>query len=141
MNEVQVGEFEFPGDATRREYAVYLVAAVRKATKKIEAIYVGKTGDNRDGCNPIISRIGNHLSHNRVHSQLRNKLINADEYDFRVWYAYFGKYISTKESRDGVDVVNEMERELIRRAHAAFGDLVLNPKPKERPTHVRVEER
>lgn len=99
-----------PGHATRREFAVYVVIA-RKLDDANFYIYVGKTGDNREGCNPVISRAGNHFSYNDVHSQVRNKIQNHEEYDYEYIYITFDKYDEDKEIRkEQVNVVNEMER-------------------------------
>jgi hypothetical protein len=122
-----VHELFIPGDATRRQYAVYLIVIQERAARRTAAVYVGKVGDNREGCNPVASRIGNHLSFNKVHSQTRN-LVNATaDYDYRVFFAFFGEYVDPKTSRAGISLVNEMERELNRRAQEAFGSLVANP--------------
>lgn len=49
-----VHRFSIPGHATRRDLSIYAVVA-----KKIDStewyVYVGKTGDNRAGCNPVVS--------------------------------------------------------------------------------------
>lgn len=37
----------------RREFAVYAVVAIRRGATKYN-IYFGKTGDNVEGCNPVI---------------------------------------------------------------------------------------
>lgn len=66
-------QFEVPGFSTTQEWAVYIIV-VKPLFSDEKFFYVGKVGDNRDGCNPIISRIGNHFSHNKIHSQMRNKL-------------------------------------------------------------------
>ena len=121
------GHFHIPGDATRREYAAYILVATDRATGK-RHVYVGKTGDNRAGCNPVISRAGNHFSFNTLHSQMRNALPkDPAEYDFDYFYTTFGCYVAPHESRDGIDVVNEMERQLNRLARASFPDILLNP--------------
>ena len=124
---MSVGHFHIPGDATRREYAVYIMVATHRVTCE-RKLYVGKTGDNRDGCNPVISRAGNHLSFNPVHSQMRNYLLpdNPHDYDFDYFYATFGTYLGSEESRDGIDTINEMERRLNVLAQTAFGS-ILNP--------------
>jgi len=70
---MSVNRFTVPGHSTRREFAVYVVVA-RKPISDEFFIYVGKTGDNREGCNPVISRAGNHFSYNKIHSQVRNKI-------------------------------------------------------------------
>ncbi len=122
-----VGHFHIPGDATRREYAVYIMVATHRATGR-RKLYIGKTGDNRDGCNPVISRAGNHFSFNKLHSQMRNKLKpdRPEDYDFDYFYTTFGEYKDPRESREGIDIINEMERQLNGLAQAAFG-AILNP--------------
>jgi hypothetical protein len=122
------GHFHVPGEATRREFAVYAVVA-RNRTAKVLRLYIGKTGDNREGCNPIISRLGNHFSFNKMHSQLRNHLPPPlDQYVFDVFYTTLGEYCDPKDSRYMVDLTNEMERRLNRLAQEAFGkDLIINP--------------
>lgn len=106
-----VSRFTVPGHATRREFAVYIVVARKQRSSEFH-LYVGKTGDNRVGCNPVISRAGNHFSYNDIHSQVRNKLPMApDFYDFEYFYVTFESYDgSTIQRRTKVDVVNEMER-------------------------------
>lgn len=80
---MNIFEFEIPGHTTRREWAVYVVIATSKNENE-KIFYVGKVGNNRAGCNPIISRIGNHFSHNKIHSQIRNKIAKTTEYNYRV---------------------------------------------------------
>jgi hypothetical protein len=111
---MSVYRFTVPGHSTRREFAVYVVVARRPDTRDF-FVYVGKTGDNRDGCNPVISRAGNHFSHNKVHSQVRNKIVDKDGephlYDYEYFYVTFNAYgISGESRKSSVDVVNEMER-------------------------------
>jgi len=45
---MSVNRFTVPGHSTRREFAVYVVVA-RKPISDEFFIYVGKTGDNREG--------------------------------------------------------------------------------------------
>lgn len=106
-----VSQFSVPGHATRREFAVYVVVAHQRGTADFH-LYVGKTGDNRDGCNPVISRAGNHFSYNDVHSQVRNKLsLPPSAYDYEYFYVTFGPYDALAEGRrSSIDLVNEMER-------------------------------
>ena len=106
-----VSQFTVPGHSTRREFAVYVVVASRRGTTEYH-IYVGKTGDNREGCNPVISRAGNHFSYNEIHSQIRNKLPSPPpEYDYEYLYITFDQYSEVEGERMArVDVVNEMER-------------------------------
>jgi hypothetical protein len=127
MSARPVYELRIPGEATRREYTAYLVVVQQRGTGRVVAVYVGKTGDNREGCNPVISRFGNHVSFNKLHSQLRNRFPTIEEFDFHLFYALFGDYIAPESSREGIDIINEMERQLNTRAQAAFGDLVIKP--------------
>jgi len=69
--------FTVPAHSTRREFAVYVVVARIPSTCEF-FVYVGKTGDNREGCNPVISRAGNHFSYNKIHSQVRNTLMGKN---------------------------------------------------------------
>jgi len=114
--------FHVPGEAARREYAVYLIIA-RHRDSEVRRYYVGKVGDNREGCNPLISRAGNHLSFNPIHSTARNYLGNPEDYDFEFFFTFFGAYVHPTESRDGIDLVNEMERQLNWLAQKEFGKI------------------
>ena len=124
---MSVGHFHIPGDATRREYAVYVMVACHRETGAMH-LYVGKTGDNKEGCNPVISRAGNHFSFNKTHSQMRNKLPTTPEaYDFDFFYATFGQYVDPHESRSGIAIINEMERQLNQLIQNGHVDRLLNP--------------
>ena len=107
---MNIFEFEIPSHSTRRELGVYIIVATSKADKK-KYFYVGKVGDNREGCNPIISRIGNHFSHNKIHSQLRNKISNTTEFNYKVHYSTYGIYNQLTHSQD-IEKINEIERRL-----------------------------
>jgi hypothetical protein len=109
---VPVYHFSIPGHATRPEFAIYIVVAKRRELPEVR-LYVGKTGDNRDGCNPVISRAGNHFSFNDIHSQVRNKLgAPPHEFDFDYFYVTFDPYdVADSERRSKIEVVNEMERQ------------------------------
>jgi hypothetical protein len=121
-----VRHLHVPGDATRREYAAYVAVATHRQTGA-RRFYVGKTGDNRVGCNPLISRAGNHFSYNDVHSQMRNYLPgDPEDYDYDYFYTGFGPYADPEQSRQGIDIINEMERQLNLMAQRAFGE-ILNP--------------
>jgi hypothetical protein len=123
---VSVGHFHIPGGATRREYAVYVMVARRRTTGRMH-LYVGKTGDNKEGCNPVISRAGNHFSFNTIHSQMRNHLpAHPEAFDFDFFYTTFGEYVDPKVSRVGIDAVNEMERQLNRLVQVDHAALLLN---------------
>jgi len=130
---VTVNQFSVPGHSTRREFSIYVVVA-----KKLEGpeyhIYVGKTGDNRVGCNPVISRAGNHFSYNDIHSQMRIKLLPASpsDYDYEYFYIAFDPYSKDEEERIvRVEVINEMERFVNSAIQEAFRDApagcLLNP--------------
>lgn len=103
-------EFEIPAHTTRREWAVYIIIATDQINQK-KFLYVGKVGDNREGCNPIISRVGNHFSHNRIHSQLRNKITETTNFNYHIHYTTFGLYNETTHSTDR-EKINEVERRL-----------------------------
>ncbi len=109
---MSVHRFSIPGHATRRDFAIYVAVANRRDWPEVK-LYVGKTGDNRDGCNPVISRAGNHFSFNDIHSQIRNKLrAPPHEFDFEYFYVSFDPYDSGDANRRGkVEIVNEMERQ------------------------------
>lgn len=113
----KIFDFIVPGHATKREWAVYVIAAKKCDNSGKTIFYVGKVGDNREGCNPIISRMGNHFSHNKSHSQLRNKLNNVTNYSYKVYYATFGNY-SYKQHRKYKDKINELESELNRQVQS-----------------------
>lgn len=100
--------FTLNSESLKREFAVYVVVA-----SNLEGIdlYVGKTGDNRDGCNPIISRCGNHFSYNKIHSQVRNKITDHEDKEYTYVFDHFGKYTAEEpQRRELVDQINEMER-------------------------------
>jgi hypothetical protein len=92
-----------------RYFSVYVAIA---ESRNKTYLYVGKTGDNRDGCNPIISRIGNHFSYNKIHSQLRNKIDNHNDYEYSLFFENFFAY--NEEDKEGnqhnLELINEMER-------------------------------
>lgn len=91
-----------------RRFAVYVVIAYGKHNTKL---YVGKTGDNREGCNPVISRCGNHFSYNKIHSQIRNKLEDHETREYTYIFDHFGEYYEDKSKRQSsIDEINEMER-------------------------------
>jgi len=122
---MKVFHFHVPAEATRREYAVYVMVARHRKTKAVK-LYVGKTGDNREGCNPVISRAGNHLSFNPIHAQSRNHLGAPENYDFEFFFTSFGPYVPPNRSRNGIELVNEMERRLNVLAQETFGK-IMNP--------------
>lgn len=94
--------------ALKRQFAVYVVIARSSIDTKL---YVGKTGDNREGCNPVISRCGNHFSYNRIHSQLRNKLPDHESLDYTYVFEHFDDYHEDLvRRRVAIDRINEIER-------------------------------
>lgn len=87
---------------------MYVVVA--KSNDHID-LYVGKVGDNREGCNPLISRCGNHFSYNEIHSQIRNKIIAHETRDYTYVFEHFDSYSENPEERRvSIDRINEMER-------------------------------
>lgn len=112
---MEIESFKISGNSTKREWAVYLFVATPKDKINTIKLYVGKVGDNREGCNPVISRVGNHFSHNKAHSQIRNKIKNTEEYNYEYFYCHFGKYQINQKKRDiSKQKINELERELNR---------------------------
>ena len=105
----RIFNFSIPGFASQREWCVYIIVATSHKTK-LKSLYVGKVGDNNKGCNPIISRIGNHLSHNNIHSQLRNRLKTTTDFDYNIHFATFGSYVESNKHEK--DKINELERQL-----------------------------
>lgn len=100
--------FKLNQAALKREYSVYVVVA---KTENSAQLYVGKTGDNREGCNPIISRCGNHFSYNKIHSQIRNKMYDHENLMYTYIFDHFGQYPENSKIRRGlIDLTNEMER-------------------------------
>jgi hypothetical protein len=92
----------------KRRFAVYVVIARREIGTKL---YVGKTGDNREGCNPVISRCGNHFSYNRIHSQIRNKIPEHELWDYTYVFEHFDDYpADPTQRRSAVNRINEIER-------------------------------
>jgi hypothetical protein len=101
-------KFQLNNASLKREFAVYVVVI---KSKKDTKLYVGKTGDNREGCNPIISRCGNHFSYNNIHSQIRNKIKDHEKWDYTYVFDHFGLYSNKRsENKKLVDEINEMER-------------------------------
>lgn len=103
-------EFEIPAYTTSRDWAVYIIVATHKINKN-KLLYVGKVGDNRDGCNPIISRIGNHFSFTKGHSQLRNKISDTTNFNYKIYYCTIGIY-NESNNYDSRGKINEVERRL-----------------------------
>jgi len=102
--------FKINSASLKREFAVYVVIACQPKKRKIQ-LYVGKTGDNREGCNPMISRCGNHFSYNKVHSQVRNKILNHEKCEYSYVFDHFSPYSENiKQRKIQIDQINEMER-------------------------------
>jgi hypothetical protein len=101
-------KFTLNPESLKRRFAVYVVVANGRVDTKL---YVGKTGDNRDGCNPLISRCGNHFSYNKVHSQVRNKISDHEDRKYTYIFDHFDEYHHClPERRLAIDRINEMER-------------------------------
>lgn len=108
---------------------MYVVIA--KSDEHID-LYVGKVGDNREGCNPLISRCGNHFSYNEIHSQVRNKVIGHEVRDYTYVFEHFDDYSENPdERRVSIDRINEMERWLNQEIQIVTADntnlTLLNP--------------
>lgn len=101
-------KFTLSPESLKRRFAVYVVIANKANDTKL---YVGKTGDNREGCNPVISRCGNHFSYNKVHSQVRNKMPDHEDREYTYVFDHFDEYSEDKDQRrEAIDRINEMER-------------------------------
>lgn len=100
--------FTLHKESLKRKFAVYVVVAKSINDTKL---YVGKTGDNNDGCNPLISRCGNHFSYNKMHSQVRNYLDDHEDRDYTYIFDHFDDYPDDSVARRAcIDNINEMER-------------------------------
>ncbi|PIF77173.1 hypothetical protein CLU95_4346 [Variovorax sp. 54] len=100
--------FTLHRESLKRRFAVYVVVAHSQDDARL---YVGKTGDNRMGCNPLISRCGNHFSYNDIHSQIRNGLSDHEERDYTYVFDHFDDYTDDELlRRTRIDRINEMER-------------------------------
>lgn len=111
-----IHRFRISGHSTKREWAVYVFLAIPVRTPGENfKLYVGKTGDNRDGCNPVISRVGNHFSFNEGHAQIRKLIKQTEDYDYEYFYCHFGAYEKDSGKREMQrSRINELERELNR---------------------------
>jgi hypothetical protein len=120
--------FKLNRESLKREFAVYVVIIHGDHET---TLYIGKTGDNREGCNPIISRCGNHFSYNKIHSQVRNKIDGHEECEYTYVFDHFGKYSEDKKERKSqIDLINEMERWLnqeIQKLSENSNCVVVNP--------------
>ena len=122
-------KFTLNPESLKRRFAVYIVLAKGRENTKL---YVGKTGDNRDGCNPLISRCGNHFSYNKVHSQVRNKIADHEDREYTYIFDHFDEYYKDgRKRREAVDRINEMERWLNEEVQKAIQNIeyceLLNP--------------
>jgi hypothetical protein len=100
--------FSLGPDCMKRQFSVYVFVARGGRNTKL---YVGKTGDNNEGCNPVISRVGNHLSYSHRISQLRNYIPDVDRRTLTCVFDHFGPYSEDEELRSrALDMINEMER-------------------------------
>ena len=86
---MEIKSLKITGESTKRLWKVYLFIATPKDKNEIIKLYVGKVGNNRDGCTPVISGIGNHFSYNKIHSQIRNIIKKTAEYDYEYFYCHF----------------------------------------------------
>ena len=112
--------FEINPQALKRHFSVYVVVAQGRGKT---LLYIGKTGDNREGCNPLISRCGNHFSYNKVHSQVRNKIPAHERWKYVYVFDHFDEYCAEIQARRSrIDRINEMERWLNRLVQKAVSD-------------------
>lgn len=110
--------FHLHQESLKRKFAVYVVVA---RTQNHIYLYVGKVGDNREGCNPLISRCGNHFSYNKIHSQIRNKINDHEIRDYTYVFEHFDNYTDNlTERRAAIDRINEMERWLNQQIQAVI---------------------
>jgi hypothetical protein len=121
--------FEINPEALKRRFSVYVVVAQGDGQS---LLYIGKTGDNREGCNPLISRCGNHFSYNKIHSQVRNKIPAHEKWRYTYVFDHFDQYCDdTAVRRSRIDRINEMERWLnisVQQAIVGYDRMtVLNP--------------
>jgi hypothetical protein len=100
--------FEINPYALKRAFSVYVVVAQGDGEV---LLYIGKTGENREGCNPLISRCGNHFSYNEIHSQIRNKIPAHEQWKYTYVFDHFDEYCEDLDQRRArIDRINEMER-------------------------------
>lgn len=133
-----LGHLRIPGEATRRESAVFLLVATHRASKA-RLFFVGHTGDPFDGCNPVLSGVGKHFSHDPEHAPMRDRLKTPEEYDFDYYSVAFGISDQPSELRSNVDLVQEMERQLLGLAQEAFGEVTRVGYERSRPKKARTE--
>jgi hypothetical protein len=122
-------KFMLSPESLKRKFSVYVVIA--KGEKDVK-LYVGKTGDNREGCNPLISRCGNHFSYNKIHSQVRNKLADHESRVYTYIFDHFDEYFDDEDKRrESINRINEMERwlneKIQERLHGLDKIELLNP--------------
>lgn len=122
-------KFTLHRESLKRRLAVYVVIAKGPTDIKI---YVGKTGDNRDGCNPIISRCGNHFSYNKIHSQVRNKIPDYEHREYTYVFDHFDEYTEDpRQRREAIERINEIERCLNEKLQSKLANArsctILNP--------------
>lgn len=117
-----VQTFNVPGEATRREYAIYAVIARPRRKGKI-LLHTGNTGDFKRNCNPVLCWAGNHFSHNVIHAHKTIKIsASPEQYDYEFLWSVFEGWKDDDKGRERVELVNEMERELNRRLQVLFTD-------------------
>lgn len=121
---MSVHSFVIPPEAVLREYSLYIVVSIPVKAGPI-CVYTGKTGDNRKGCNPVVSRAGNHFSYNKIHSQVRNKIsekvgtLSHEKYSHNYFFTHFRPY-DEEEIDSAVAEINELERYLLKQIKQTF---------------------
>lgn len=91
-------KFTLNPESLKRRFSVYVVIAKGPHDTKL---YAGKTGDNREGCNPIISRCGNHFSYHKIHSQVRNKIGDHEDREYTYVFDHFDDYTDDTAKTSG----------------------------------------
>jgi len=115
-------------ESLKRMFAVYAVVAKGAHDTKL---HVGKSGDNNDGCNPLISRCGDHFSYNKMHSSaISLKIVrNVITRMFSITSTITPK--ENAKRRVCIDKINELERwlnqSIQRLVHGKKNVVLLNP--------------
>ncbi len=106
--------FILPGEATRREYAIYAVIAIPRKKGKV-LVHTGNTGDFKRNSNPLVCWAGNHFSYNVIHNHKTIKITEStDQYDYTFLWSVYEAWKDDDKGRERVELLNEMERELNR---------------------------
>ncbi len=99
--------FSISDFALQREW---IVARPTNPDNNEKKLYIGKLGDDSNGCNPLITEIGNLLSHFDDDTESSNKLYAATEYNYYIFFAKFGQYKG--EDKSQLEKINQLEKKL-----------------------------